>query len=547
MLRATVVGLLWFGLAVAVRAAAATASDPGAAIYLQGVLTTGEPLAGVREAGGPRVKGMDAACVNCHHRSGLGTTEGRVTIPPITGQYLFHPRSATRDDLALPYVQSAHGNRNPYTDATLARSIRQGIDSEGRPLGFLMPRFALGDADMAALIGYLKKLDSPQVPGVTATVLHFATIVTPDADPVKRSGMLDVLQHYFADKNAFPFGPSPPMRSSGKTLYSKSMYMANRRWQLHVWELTGPAAGWRAQLERHLAQEPVMAVVSGLGGSNWAPVHEFCEQERLPCLFPSVEVPVVARREFYSLYFSQGVLLEAGLLAGRIAAPAGSSPVAQSVDQVYRADDSGEPAARALVAALKVRGVAVHDHPIAAGAGETGLAEALHAAAAADVLVLWLRPSDLAMLGEVPVAPRAVFVSGLMGGLEGAPLPPAWRARTQLTYPFDLPDRRGVRVTYPLEWFSIRHIPVVAEQVQIDTYLACGLLAETLSHMADVFARDYLVERMEEMLEHRLMTGYYPRLTLAEGQRFASKGGYVVRFASAAGNLLLADSDWMVP
>jgi hypothetical protein len=52
---------------------------------------------------------------------------------------------------------------------------------------------------------------------------------------------------------------------------------------------------------------------------------------------------------------------------------------------------------------------------------------------------------------------------------------------------------------------------------------------------------------MEEMLEHRLMTGYYPRLTLEEGQRFASKGGYVVRFESAAGNGLLADGDWMVP
>jgi hypothetical protein len=359
--------------------------------------------------------------------------------------------------------------------------------------------------------------------------------------------MLDVLQHYFADKNAFPFGPSPPMRSSGKTLYSKSMYMANRRWQLHVWELTGPMASWRAQLARHLVQEPVMAAVSGLGGSNWGPVHEFCEQERLPCLFPSVEVPVVASRDFYSLYFSKGVLLEAGLLAERIAAPSGADPAAKSIDQVYRTDDSGEPAARALSAVLKERGVAVHNHPIATSAGGEGLADALHDAAAADVLVLWLRPSDIAVLGEAPMAPRAVYVSGLMGGLEGAPLPPGWRDRTRLTYPFDLPDRRGVRVTYPLEWFSIRHIPVVAEQVQVDTYLACGLLAETLSHMADVFVRDYLVERTEEMLEHRLMTGYYPRLTLAEGQRFASKGGYVVRFAAGTGNRLLADSDWTVP
>ena len=124
--------------------------------------------------------------------------------------------------------------------------------------------------------------------------------------------MLDVLQHYFADKNAFPFGPSPPMRSSGKTLYSKSMYMANRRWQLHIWELTGPRGDLAGiQLDKTLAQEPVMAVVSVLGGSNCAPVHEFCEQERLPCLFPSVEVPVVAGKLLF-LSSPKGVLLEAG-------------------------------------------------------------------------------------------------------------------------------------------------------------------------------------------------------------------------------------------
>jgi hypothetical protein len=33
-------------------------------------------------------------------------------------------------------------------------------------------------------------------------------------------------------------------------------------------------------------------VVSGLGGSNWAPVHQFCERRQLPCLFPNVDAPV---------------------------------------------------------------------------------------------------------------------------------------------------------------------------------------------------------------------------------------------------------------
>jgi hypothetical protein len=49
------------------------------------------------------------------------------------------------------------------------------------------------------------------------------------------------------------------------------------------------------------------------------------------------------------------------------------------------------------------------------------------------------------------------------------------------------------------------------------------------------------------MLERRLVTGYYPRLALAPNQRFASKGGYWVRFADSTGVRLLPDGDWVVP
>jgi hypothetical protein len=65
--------------------------------------------------------------------------------------------------------------------------------------------------------------------------------------------------------------------------------------------------------------------------------------------------------------------------------------------------------------------------------------------------------------------------------------------------------------------------------------------------MTDAFVRDYLVERIEDMLEHRLVTGYYPRLTLAPGQRFASKGGYLVRFPDTEGTRIVADGGWIVP
>jgi hypothetical protein len=93
----------------------------------------------------------------------------------------------------------------------------------------------------------------------------------------------------------------------------------------------------------------------------------------------------------------------------------------------------------------------------------------------------------------------------------------------------------------------LRHVALVDEQVQTDTYLACNLLSDTLNRMSDSFIRDYLVERMEEALAHRIVTGYYPRLGLAQNQRFASKGGYMVKFASPEGPALKPVGEWVVP
>jgi hypothetical protein len=527
------------------RAAESPSPEVGESIYRQGVLASGAPLLGTREVGSLGLVGADAACVNCHRRSGLGSREGTLTIPPVTGEYLFRARGTAAQEPMLHGNGNTLGHRDPYTDATLARALREGLDSTGSPLNPLMPRFALDDASMGDLIGYLKTLGTRRMRGVTGTLLHFATVVTPDADPAKRQGMLDVLRQYLVEKNSVPFG-APQPRRAGKKSFGTSLSLAQRHWQLHLWELSGPAAGWRQQLDQDFAREPVMALLSGVGGSTWGPVHDFCESAELPCLFPNVEVPTIADGDFYSLYFSKGVLLEAELIARQVSALP-KRAAGGTVLQIYRAGDSGEAAAKALREALQGRGIEVRSKMLPADRPGSGLGPALRGAVTNDVLVLWLRPPDLATLGEAPAALPAVFLSGLMGGLEQAPLPASWRPHARMTYPVDLPDRRVIRVDYPIGWLSLRHIPVVALQTQADTYLACGILTETLGHAGDVTDPTYLVELVQESLDHRILTGYYPRLTLATGQTLASKGGYLVHFADPSGSKLVADGDWTVP
>jgi len=230
----------------------------GEQIYLRGVLASGAPLQAMREAGVPGAKGADAACVNCHHRSGLGSTHqssgiGARTainqIPPIAGRYLFqHIAGHTEEN--LPYVDGMRSNRSPYSAATLARALRDGVDSDGRTLSGLMPHFAIDDADLESLIAYLNTLYPARVPGVTPTVLHFATIITPEIDPERRTAMLEVMEKFFAEHNTRQMVPSAPMRASGKTQYGRSMFMVHRQWELHVWDLSGPPSTWGEQLDQ---------------------------------------------------------------------------------------------------------------------------------------------------------------------------------------------------------------------------------------------------------------------------------------------------------
>lgn len=423
--------------------AQAVPPSTGELIYRKNVLPSGQILRGERQGGGS-VSGADAACATCHRRSGLGSWEGQSVIPPIIGRYLFRPGARNVEDPELPHVQGYIPHRDPYTEVTLARAIREGKDQQGRQLSYLMPRYNLNDTTTASLIAYLKGLTNGPVPGVTADALHFATIVTPDADPTARKNMLDVLRQFFADKNAGYRGGSPPLQSTRGV-----MYRVNRKWQLHVWELAGGPETWEQQLRQHLAATPVFAVVSGIGGKNWAPVHSFCEHEAVPCLLPNVDLPVVAEQDFYPVYYFKGVLLEAELLARQLR-DGRERLFLRRIVQVFRKGDIGEAAAKALEAAMAATGLPMVSRALNDAQGKQELVAALSDVGGNDVLVLWLRPDDLKTLANPPAPISAVYVSGLMGTLENSPLPLAWRTITHMTYPFDLPEQRKVRMNFPL-------------------------------------------------------------------------------------------------
>ncbi len=394
---------------------AATAESPiaaGKAIYRYGALPSGTPVKGARESGA-NVSGRAAACENCHRRSGLGYVEGNILIPPITEKYLYRRRSANVTDMTMAHVAGFVPRAGAYDDASLGRLIRTGIRPNGSALNPVMPRYALDQAAMASLLAYLRTLGSRPARGVSETTLDFATIVTPDADPAGKEAMLAVLERFFAVQNRVIAGEVRPMHASREI-----MYRVTRKWRLHVWELSGPPAAWRRQLDDHLAAEPVFAVISGLGGRDWGPIHRFCEQNRVPCLLPNVDLPVVAEDDFYPVYYSRGVLLEADLIAARLFAP--DTPQPRRLVEVYRAGDIGGAAAAALERRAKHAAVELDRRVLPAKSADRGeTASALRQAFAG------VRPAMRSCSGCARTISRR---SGENRRLRGCSFPASWPA-----------------------------------------------------------------------------------------------------------------------
>lgn len=253
---------------------------------MEGLLPSGQPVTGIRFDGSV-ISGADAACVSCHRYSGMGGIEGAIAVPPITGKFLFSDENAMA--LLDPRSPRAISRADiPYSIDTLARAIRQGVSRHLQPMNPLMPRYRLDDGAMQALAAYLATLSTAYSPGVDDSAVRFATIVTPGVDSERWELTEQMIRTGFQQRNYSQNDHSGQMRMPLELLPHQA-----RQWTLSVWKLQGEPDSWAAQLQAYYQREPVFAVLSGLSQAEWGPIHDFCEQQRLPCLFPHTRLPAL--------------------------------------------------------------------------------------------------------------------------------------------------------------------------------------------------------------------------------------------------------------
>jgi hypothetical protein len=490
--------LLAGGLLTAALASAAEVVEPdtrtGETLYAQGYRSAEQPL---------------QACIDCHRRSALGSSEGRVLIPAINGAALDNPRGALDKRL---YQQRA--TRPGYDASSFAQTLRSGVDPAGKTLHPLMPRYPLTDDEAASLYAYLHTLSTQYSPGVDDEHLHLATVVVDGADPARRDSMLDIFRAFTAVQNRETRGETK--RAAHAPYQREFRYTAHRRWQLHEWQLSGPAADWPRQLQEQFAAQPVFALIGGLGASDWQPIHDFCNAEQLACLFPLLDTPP-EQQDFYSLYLSRGIIAEAEVLAESLT----SEDAALAIVDDHNA--TARTAAERFVRRASQLGLQI---PLqTADACRDGQTDA-------TILVVWGNRELLDRCAAIAPQARLIASASLSfpAGAEQQASAPAYADRLQLLWRNALASKRRSATLRVRHWMRAQQIPPRDLDTELDSYFAITAFADAQRHIWQHYYANYLIERLEHMVDNSLLQPSAAQVSLAPGQRFLSNGAYSGRY-----------------
>jgi len=517
----------------------------GERIYREGLLPNGEPLMAFVKGDIP-VPGTAFTCVSCHLRAGIGSVEGGVYTPPTNGRTLYSPLKKIHKGVEVKFGEDPF-RRPAYTDETLVELLRYGVDPAGKVLDEVMPRYLLEDEDAAALVSYLKNLSSEFSPGVSDREIRFATVYSEDAAAVDREAMVSGIEKFLLDKNALANSYRNTRTQRDRMMaraMSVSRELETRKLTLARWVLKGSPDTWRTQLEEYNRREPVFALLGGLVTGDWEPVHRFSEENRIPCIFPNTDYPVISESDWYTMYISKGYHQEGESVARYLSSR--NDLLQRGVTlQVVRDSLTGRTLSTAFEKNWQQLGF---EKPatVYLRKGEALTAELLtreFARVAPDAVMIWDDGTALAPLQSMAAAmknPPALFLSAGYLGADTFRIPEAIRDITYLAYPYRLPQDKVIE---PMMGGEIR-FEVDDNKIARQTYALAQLLSMAVMEIKGNYYRDNLLDVIGMSMDR--VVPLYERLSFGPGQRYASKGCYVVQLGKGNKPELTRKSEWVI-
>ncbi len=334
---------------------------------------------------------------------------------------------------------------------------------------------------------------------------------------------------------------------------------AFKRPVLSRWILKGPPETWRSQLEEYNRKEPVFALVGGITKGTWRPIHEFSEENHIPCLLPVTDFPVISETDWYTLYFSKGLYQEGESTARFLASRNEPAPGASLV-QVVRSSPEGLALSAGFHQAWQELG---HAAPITLTLkeGELSNGEAVRAFMEREkpsVLVLWDGPAALQILQVLQdgkTRPKMVFLSSSYLKENMWQISDELRDVVYLSYPYRLPAGQAGKEESSFIGSNTAqgHELVISKKM----FTAVKTMTQAILDMNGQYYRDNLLDviGMNKGAMGMGMGGrskseeetypLYERFSFGPGQRYASKGCFIVQLTKGPKPDFIRKSDWI--
>ena len=519
----------------------------GKNIYLHGKLSSGEDVIATT-IGDVQLTGEQAACVNCHRHSGLGSSEGSTIAPAITGEILFSEQKIKAHRYKPLTNQAAYAlDRPAYTENSLKNTLMSGVDLNGNSLELLMPRYAFEENDYKHLYAYLNSLSINNA-GVTDTTLHIATIIDGRVSTAKINTLLSTLERFISDLNAETRRETE--RTAQAPIQKEWLYQGYRKYKLHVWKLTGEPDSWQKQLNNYYDKTPVFAVVSGISEDSWESIDKFCNTREVPCILPNTKTPGYSANNFYTLYYNAGPYNDASVIARYFKNNTNENNEADNIVQLYDAASYSEIARNTLhdeITSNKIHNIT--SVPLDAISSKQGLDQYIKNKN--TTVIIWAEKIDNFLIEALSSSKnkiKSVFIPYYLAT--------SGEARKKLdniglevltSYPYVTPSSEPRATIRSSAWGKSRKIDTTEKAVFTNTFTAIKTLMNAIKHTRSHFNRAYIIELIEHKLDKAVLTGMYPKLTIGPNQRYASRGGYIMKVPDDESSALQPVSEWLLP
>ena len=487
----------------------------GKRIYLAGESPSGGEIVVKLGRDGSTLPGTAAPCGSCHGADGQGRPEGGV-----------RPSAIVWSELAKPYGHTHPGGRRhpPFTDASLARALREGLDPAGSPFDVSMPRYAISDEDMGSLAAYLRRLEEDLDPGIAADTLRIGTVL-PTAGALGEVGV--------------------PMRA----VLSGWFDMLNRRGGVHGRRVELVVGGYDADradgvdAARELLRDgSVFALVSGLYPAAEPEVAVVVGEARVPMVGP---FSLFARNDdlagAWIFHPTGGLREQARALA--VFAPRELGKGAGRFVVIHAPEAPYAEAARAASEEFRKRGGALPEL-VALPGDPNGLPGRLKKGNFDAILVLagdgalGALALELAAAGWTP----PLLASGTLAGRAATQVAGRYPGKVFLAFPGSPSDESTAASQELARLRDAAGAAGRSRASQASAVIDAAVLVEGLKRTGRALSREKLVQSLEAL--HGFETGLSPPVTFGPDRRIGALGAHVVR-VDPAGKAFVPVGGWI--